>query len=194
MFERKSVMKTLVSIILVTLLSLSLVTGIALATGVNWSIAHASFDSRVCSGDWAFDTYTERYDRQAPRTYKLYFDDGHFTTVAGQSPNSPCNAPHHIHALEKGTFTGYIAFTVAGGTYAPKSCTVDTCTGDTIGQGITAFVKLNYGAGGVASVGNYCFKYVGGDADTDPGDLMQQASDGVSCTTLGTGNQGDIFA
>ncbi len=187
-------MKKLLLIGLAILLSLSLVTGIALAATPNWSIAHASFDSRVCSGDWAYDTYTERYDRQAPRTYKLYFDNGAFTTVAGQSPNSPCNAARHIHALEKGTFTGYIAFTVAGGIYAPKSCTVDTCTGDTIGDGIKAFALLNYGAGAVATEGNYCFKYVGGDSDTDAGDLMQQAADGVSCSMLGTGNQGDIFA
>src|SRR6266702_3353448 len=187
-------MKKLVTLVLAILLSLSLVTGVALATGPNWSIAHASFDSRVCSGDWAFDTYTERYDRKAPRTYKLYFDNGAFTTVAGQSANSPCNAARHIHALEKGTFTGYIAFTVAGGIYAPKSCTVDTCTGDTIGDGIKAFALLNYGAVGVVTQGNYCFKYIGGDSDTDAGDLMQQAADGVSCSTLGTGNQGDIFA
>src|SRR6266699_3132395 len=108
-------MKKFLLIGLAILLSLSLVTGIALAATPNWSIAHASFDSRVCSGDWAFDTYTERYDRQAPRKYKLYFDNGAFTTVAGQSANSPCNAARHIQALEKGTFTGYIAIQWQGG-------------------------------------------------------------------------------
>jgi hypothetical protein len=187
--------KKLVLLGLVAFLSIALVAGsVANASGPIWSIAHASFDSRVCSGDWAYDTYTERYERISPRTFRLHFDAGQFTTVAGQSPNSACATPRHIHALEKGTFGGYINFTVTGGSYAPKSCTVDTCTGDSIGQGIAAFVKLNYGTGGVMSEGTYCFKYVGGDSDTDAGDLMQQASAGASCSSLGTGNQGDIFA
>src|SRR6266700_5083912 len=144
-------MKKFLAVFIALFFSASLTMGIALAATPNCSVAHASFDSRVCSGDWAYDTYTERYDRQAPRTYKLYFDNGAFSTVAGQSPNSPCNAPRHIHSLEKGTFVGYIAFTVSGGTYAPKSCSVDTCTGDSIGDGIKAFALLNYGAGAVAT-------------------------------------------
>lgn len=167
------------------------IVGASAASHANpWEVKHASLDSRVTSGYWAFDTYTERYARTGDRAFVLHFDAASYVTVAGASPAGG----HHINALLRGSFTGWVKFKVAGGNFNPDtSCDVVHCTGDSILQGIQRFGLLTFGSSAIATPGEYCFAYLGGDHDNDAGDEMQQASVGVSCSILGSGNQGDIF-
>ena len=155
-----------------------------------WAVKSASLDSRLTTGYWAFDQYTLRYQKVAARSFVLHFDAASYITVAGPSPAGT----HHINALVRGSFSGSIEFSVAGGNFNPDAvCSINTCSGDTILAGIQRFARLTFGNSASASEGDFCFAYLGGDRDNDAGDEMQQASLGVSCSILGSGNQGDIY-
>jgi len=157
-----------------------------------WTVKYASLDGRVgCAGSWALDVYTLRYEQLASRAFELHFDSAKFITVAGESPM--CS--RHIHALETGSFTGWVKFRIVGGNLNPDTTCkkIDSCAGDTIAQGIDHFARLTFGNAASAVIGDACSAYSGGDHDNDAGDLLQVATTGVSCSVLGTGNQGDIF-
>ena len=167
--------------------------------------AHSSNDSGTCGNTWAVDTYNLTFERISPRHYELHWNQGTFVTTSGISPGACDGAAHDgagsnngqtIHNGEQGTFHGRLFFTVLGGVYhGSRTCTASQCVGATTTETITKFVHHIYDLGAAPVFGAWCFLYHGGDKDSDPGDLHQQADPTSSCSNgvFGKGYWGDIF-
>ncbi len=168
----------------------ALVTGFALALASS-SAAYAgdvkvrdsgSPDSGTCGNSWANDTFTRQFDVQATGgTFYLteFFKDGHFVTVAGSSPGACETDSNHgtlIAAGVRGSFHGYLAGEVTGGTYNPDATCPDPCNGDT-------YVAAFFGATAVWNITtDWFFSY-----EAQGGGLLLRR-----WTNAGSGNLGDV--
>jgi len=168
----------------------ALVTGFALALASS-SAAYAgdvkvrdsgSPDSGTCGNSWANDTFTRQFDVQATGgTFYLteFFKDGHFVTMAGSSPGACETDSNHgtlIAAGVRGSFHGYLAGEVTGGTYNPDATCPGPCNGDT-------YVAAFFGATAVWNITtDWFFSY-----EAQGGGLLLRR-----WTNAGPGNLGDV--
>ena len=168
----------------------ALVTGCALAV-VSSSAAYAgdlkvrdsgSPDSGTCGNSWANDTFTRQFDVQATGgTFTLteFFKDGHFVTVAGASPGACETGSDHgllIDGGVRGSFHGFLAGDVTGGTFNPDATCPDPCNGD-------KFVAAFFGPTAVWNITtDWSFSY-----EAQGGGLLVRR-----WTNAGSGNLGDI--
>lgn len=148
--------------------------------------ASNSTDSGTCGNDWANDTMQRQYkvypQQNVDGSYRVQqnFLKGHFTTIAGASPEACESASHTGHTLVngvKGTFKGFFIMKVSSGTYSPagaSTCTAPCYTAD--------FVLAAFGPLATYSVSDYWFKY--------------HTRNAVACeqtwVNAATGNSGDI--
>lgn len=141
-----------------------------------------STDSGTCGNDWANDTFNRDFKvtQQADGSFVLteYFRDGHFVTIDGISPGACQSGTDHgtlISGGVGGTFHGFIAGPVTGGTYNPGATCPDPCNGAT-------FVAAFFGAGAVWSTPDFYFQY-----EAEGGNLAFRR-----WTNASSGNVGDI--
>jgi len=144
----------------------------------------SSGDSSTCGPDWANDTYTRVFkvftQQSIHGTYRVQesFTKGHFTTVAGPSPES-CEAVDHntVVGNVKGTFHGNEVITVSNGTFSASGAAACgmTCTTD-------GFIAAAFGSGATYSVSDYYFYYHTGNS----------AACAKTWTDAATGDAGDI--
>jgi hypothetical protein len=132
--------------------------------------ASTSPDNGSCGNAWAIDTFDRFFDvhnnGDGSFSVREQFKNGSFVTNAGASPGACESDPRHgttLIAGVNGTFTGYLDFTVTGGTFTPTGCSTapGACT-TTAG-----FVAVTF-PGGTQSCGptNVCkfgFEYAAGD-------------------------------
>lgn len=127
-------------------------------------IQSGSTDSGTCGPDWANDTFKRVFEASTERnsngTYSAteFFIDGHFVTIAGQSPGA-CTNPAKptggmIRAGVKGNFHGSFQIVITDGTFNPNAkCTQATC-------GTTAdWVATVYGTAATREVPSFAFTY-----------------------------------
>jgi hypothetical protein len=157
----------------------------ALADDDSFKVRHSgSTDSGTCGNDWANDTFTRVFNvENADGTTYLRedFKNGRFVTVAGSSPGACQPTPNgHLVANDvEGTFHGFIAGAVTGGTFNPEATCLQPCNGDN-------FVASFFGAGATWNANTFKFEYEAHGHDLI-GRHWQNASPDQG------GNQGDIY-
>lgn len=201
-FHGRARMVALLPVVLILLLSLSLVLTVytsssAHAAGTSSSIRHygpfssSSPDSGTCGNNWAADTFSRNFslNTATPNTFTETFNNGHFTTQAGPSPNSCANGgiPNTVGSGVHGHFAGQEVIQVTTGTFNPNArCQPNTC--DTTAH----FVTTVFGNGAVYGVSSFKFNYYANDRENG-----SWTDDGSGCDPLvgGCGNfntTGDI--
>ena len=134
--------------------------------------ASTSPDNGSCGNAWATDTFDRFFDvhnnRDGSFSVREQFKNGSFVTSAGQSPGACESDPRHGTALiagMNGSFTGYLDFTVTGGTYTPAGCSAAPAACTTT----AGFVSVTYPGGtqgcGPTGVCKFGFEYAAGDQD-----------------------------
>ena len=158
----------------------------ALADDGKFTVRHSgSTDSSTCGGDWANDTFTRVFkveDANGTTVLREDFKNGRFVTIAGSSPGaceSGVDNGHLVAAGIEGTFHGFLAGTVTGGTFNPEATCPEPCTGAT-------FVPAFFGPAAVWTVVPFKFEY---QAQGD--DLLGRHWQNASADQ--GGNQGDIY-
>jgi hypothetical protein len=141
-----------------------------------------STDSGTCGNNWANDTFTRQFDvDQSGGTPYLteFYKAGHFVTIAGQSPGGCQAGTDHGQLIEGGvggSFHGFLAGTVTGGTYNPHATCPDPCNG-------TTFVAAFFGTEATWNITtDWSFSY-----EAHGGGLLFRR-----WTNAGSGNVGDI--
>jgi hypothetical protein len=115
---------------------------------------------------------------------RVAYKDGHFTTIAGDSPGACSDSNHHgLTVLEgiEGDFQGWVDGTVTGGTYNPNGCEFGGCTdrttlimqlfGPTAQYNITSFNFEYYTSDGSASYRHWQDKSHGDGGEKFEGDI-----------------------
>ena len=133
--------------------------------------ASTSPDNGSCGNAWATDTFDRFFNvhnnGDGSFSVREEFKRGSFVTSAGPSPGA-CETtdPRHGIALlpgMKGTFTGYLDFTVTGGTYTPTGCSANPASCNTF----VGFVSTTFPGGtvgcGPTGVCKFGFEYAAGD-------------------------------
>jgi len=132
--------------------------------------ASTSPDNGSCGNAWATDTFDRFFhvhdNGDGTFSVREEFKKGSFVTSAGPSPGACESDPRHgttLIAGMKGTFTGYLNFTVSGGTYTPTGCSTApaSCTST------AGFVSVTFPGGvrgcGPTGVCKFGFEYAAGD-------------------------------
>ena len=157
----------------------------ALADDNSVTVRHSgSTDSGTCGNDWANDTFTRVFkvdDVNGSTVLREDFKNGHFVTIAGPSPGAcqPTVTGHLVTDGIEGTFHGFLAGTVTGGTFNPEATCPTPCNG-------TTFVPAFFGPTAVWNVDTFKFEYHA-QGDDPIGRQWQNASADQG------GNQGDIY-
>lgn len=96
--------------------------------------ASASTDSGTCGPDWANDTFNRSFtvSQNADGSFAVRenFTKGKFTTFGPQSPGACQTGTDHgslVRPGVKGSFHGYLAGTVTGGTFNENGCSSGGC-------------------------------------------------------------------
>ena len=104
----------------------------AASTFTDGGYSTTSGDSSTCGPNWAFDLNVRNFRVTLPAvagTYKVVesFVNGHFSTIAGPSPES-CQASNHntVRGGVQGTWHGFYDLTVTGVLNANGTCVLDT--------------------------------------------------------------------
>lgn len=157
----------------------------ALADDERFTVRHASSpDSGTCGNDWANDTFTRVFsvaDEDGVTTLREDFKNGHFVTLAGPSPGAcqPTPNGHLVTAGIEGSFHGFIAGTVTGGTFNPDATCTQPCNGDN-------FVSSHFGPTAVWNANSFRFKY-----EAHGNGLISRRWQNASADE--GGNEGDIY-
>jgi hypothetical protein len=158
----------------------------ALADEGKFTVRHSSsLDSGTCGNNWANDNFTRVFtpeDVNGTSYLREDFKNGRFDTIAGSSPGaceSGVNNGHLVTVGIDGSFHGFLAGTVTGGTFNPEATCPQPCNG-------TTFVAAFYGPAAVWNVNTFKFEYQA-QGDEVIGRHWQNASADQG------GNQGDIY-
>jgi hypothetical protein len=157
----------------------------AVADDDSFTVRHSgSADSGTCGNNWANDTFTRVFkvdDVDGTTVLREDFKNGRFVTVAGSSPGACETTPngHLVAAGIEGSFHGFLAGTVTGGTFNPEATCPQPCNGAT-------FVPAFFGPAAVWNVNTFKFEYQAHGSDLI-GRHWQNASPDQG------GNQGDIY-
>ena len=132
--------------------------------------ASTSPDNGSCQNEWAIDTFDRFFDvhnnGDGSFSVREQFKNGSFVTNAGPSPGACETDPRHgttLLAGMNGTFTGYLDFTVTGGTFTPGGCaaTPGICT--TTAGFVSAIFPGGTRGCGPTNVCKFGFEYAAGD-------------------------------
>jgi hypothetical protein len=157
----------------------------ALANDDRFTVRNSSStDSGTCGNDWANDTFTRVFtvdDEDGVTILREDFKDGHFVTLVGPSPGAcqPTPNGHLVAAGVEGSFHGFIAGTVTGGTFNPDASCGEPCTGD-------SFVSSHFGPTAVWNTNSFRFEY-----EAHGHGVISRRWQNAS--TDEGGNQGDIY-
>ena len=122
-------------------------------------------DNGSCGVFWAIDTFDRFWNvhNNGDGTFSVEEQDknGSFVTIGGGSPGACEPDSKHgstVDANVTGTLTGYVDWTVTGGSYNPAGCSAVGADCATRGGFFTATFP-----GGIVGVGKFGFEYASGD-------------------------------
>jgi len=131
--------------------------------------ASTSPDNGSC-GLWANDTFDRFFNvhdnGDGSFSVKEQFKNGSFVTLPGRSPGACESDSKHGSTLlagMKGTFTGYLDFTVTGGTFTPTGCSATPAACTTTNGFVTATFPGGVQGCGPTGVCKFGFEYAAGD-------------------------------
>jgi len=131
--------------------------------------ASTSPDNGSC-GLWANDTFDRFFNvhdnGDGSFSVKEQFKNGSFVTLPGRSPGACESDSKHGSTLlagMKGTFTGYLDFTVTGGTFTPTGCSATPAACTTTNGFVTATFPGGVLGCGPTGVCKFGFEYAAGD-------------------------------
>jgi hypothetical protein len=119
-------------------------------------------DSGTCGNNWATDSFNRFFTISAKNVNTVVenFNNGHFVTVAGQSPGAcqimpaPTGNGNMVGDGVTGTFHGHEVIVVTGGTFNPRAkCRQSNC------NTTAGFIATVYGSSATFNVTSFDFDY-----------------------------------